>query len=554
MEILLNMKILIVDDNHSLVVLLREFLEARNCVVYSAAHTLEALSLCDQESFDVILVDIHLPGLSGIELLRRLPENNKRAAKIMMSGDASIDEVVNVFQQEIDDFIIKPFVTTAIVWQAIERQMHKIKLEQELEFKNKVMLGYHEILQLLSSNVNTEKLCDYVFKTLKKMLPLTRMELLFLDSKRKSFFVRYLNSDLPLLSSIGDCIDVEDSEFESSLQSGNFKIIADMNKNGFHGTLFNNAHKEGMRSVLLFPLRVHSEIYGWMNFYSIEPNSYKDKHIKILDGILPNISVSLEHALSQGKLSEENTFLRIHLKTLSHQVVQQQEALIFSLAELSEARDKETGAHLQRMSEFARLLAERYFLKKTFADVGYGMMDTKHIVDLIFKTAPLHDIGKVGIPDFVLLKSGKLTPEEFTVMRTHTRIGAECLAKACERVKHSEFLLMGKDIALYHHEKWDGTGYPENLKGQDIPLVARIIALADNYDALRSKRVYKPAWDHVSICQYFESQKGRHFDPDLVDLFFEIEKEFDKIYLKHSDEKNENSEFFSLEQLFLPLS
>jgi response regulator RpfG family c-di-GMP phosphodiesterase len=547
-----TLKILIVDDNLSLIELLRELLESQSCIVHTASHTMEALSLCDRESFDVMLVDVHLPGLNGIEFLRRLPKNNSRAIKIVMSGDATIDEVVNSFHQEIDDFLIKPITTTAIVWHAIERQRYKIQLEQELKFKNKVMLCYHEILQCLNSHVDIKSFCDYLFKTLKDILPLTRMELLLLDSTRKHFFIHHLNSDIPLLPPIKDWVEVEGSGFEFSLQNGGFKIIPNMGANGFHETFLNNAQKEGMQSALLFPLHMHNTIYGWMNFYSLETNSYIDKHVTILEGILPNLPVSFERALYQGKLTEENTFLRQHLKTLFHQLLQQQEALIFSLAELAEERDKETGAHLQRMSEFSRLLAERYFSDQTQADLGYGMMETKQIVDMIFKTAPLHDIGKVGIPDFVLLKIGKLSPEEFAIMRTHTVIGAECLAKAYKRAQHSPFLLMGRDIVLYHHEKWDGTGYPENLQGLNIPLVARIIAIADNYDALRSKRIYKPAWDHLSTCQYFKSQKGLHFDPNLIDMFLEIEKEFEKTYSKYSLNEG-NADSLPVEQFVLSL-
>jgi putative two-component system response regulator len=151
-------------------------------------------------------------------------------------------------------------------------------------------------------------------------------------------------------------------------------------------------------------------------------------------------------------------------------------------------------------------------------------------IDYLYKASPLHDIGKVGIRDEILLKPGKLTPEEFEEMKLHTTIGANTLEEAYQQYPGNYFIEIGIDIAKFHHEKWDGNGYPEGLSGEDIPLSARIMALVDVYDALRSKRIYKEAFSHKKSCEIIFSERGKQFDPQIVDVFLEFEQEFERIY------------------------
>jgi putative two-component system response regulator len=151
-------------------------------------------------------------------------------------------------------------------------------------------------------------------------------------------------------------------------------------------------------------------------------------------------------------------------------------------------------------------------------------------LESIYKASPLHDIGKVGISDAILLKPGKLTNEEFEIMKTHVDIGYQTLLRIGQRYKNNAFLKMGLDITRYHHEKWDGSGYPLGLSGDDIPLSARIMAISDVYDALRSKRVYKAAYSHEKSCVIMAEAKGRHFDPRLVDIFLGANTEFETLY------------------------
>jgi putative two-component system response regulator len=198
--------------------------------------------------------------------------------------------------------------------------------------------------------------------------------------------------------------------------------------------------------------------------------------------------------------------------------------MIFSLAKLAESRDEDTGTHLERIREYSKVLATELMTWPKFENE----VDSQ-FVELIYLTSPLHDIGKVGIPDNVLLKPGKLSPEEFDVMKRHTLIGGETLRASAQAHPEASFLKMALDIALKHHERWDGTGYPFGLKGEDIPLSARIVAVADVYDALTTKRVYKAAFTHEVAADIIYKSRGTHFDPDLVDAFENVEEKMRQI-------------------------
>jgi putative two-component system response regulator len=203
---------------------------------------------------------------------------------------------------------------------------------------------------------------------------------------------------------------------------------------------------------------------------------------------------------------------------------------IFALARLAESRDPETGHHLERVRTYARALAQEV------ADFdGLGDFVDGEFIRLIYSTSPLHDIGKVGIPDAVLLKPGKLTPDEFTVMKRHASIGAETLDAAFKKYPRARFLQMAREIAAAHHERWDGKGYPCGLRGQEIPLSARIVSIADVYDALTSKRVYKDAMPHAEAVRIIREGAGTQFDPRLVEAFLRIAENWERISVALQD-------------------
>jgi len=200
---------------------------------------------------------------------------------------------------------------------------------------------------------------------------------------------------------------------------------------------------------------------------------------------------------------------------------QTQEATVFALAYQAELRDHETGRHLERTAGYVGLLA-----------TAMGMAAEAR-TELV-RAAPLHDIGKVGIPDAILLKPGTLTPDERTVIETHCDLGDSVLAAAEQRLPFRSFLTTARDVVKNHHEKWDGTGYPRKLSGESIPLAGRIMALADVYDALRSRRPYKAPLGHAECASAIEALSGSHFDPKVVAAFRLVSDEFERISTEHA--------------------
>ena len=219
------------------------------------------------------------------------------------------------------------------------------------------------------------------------------------------------------------------------------------------------------------------------------------------------------------KLESSNERLEIAVGERTEQIERIQQVIVFSLAKLAESRDTETGDHLERMRSYTREIALE--LRRAGP---YRHLITDGFVESLYRSSPLHDIGKVGIPDSILLKPGKLTTHEFEIMKTHTQIGGDTLRAADREAGGDLFLSMGRDVAYYHHEKWNGAGYPQGLAGEDIPLAARIAAISDVYDALSSKRPYKDAFSHEKSRSIIMEGNGTHFDPAIVDAFTRCEE------------------------------
>ena len=267
-------------------------------------------------------------------------------------------------------------------------------------------------------------------------------------------------------------------------------------------------------------------------------NSDDDEERAFGEGIADYITKPLKPALALARvrsqllvrqarrwLQDQNLALEAEVKRRMQENDLIQAVSIRALAHLAETRDNETGAHIQRTQSYIRLLATRLVDHPRFATT----LSYKYI-EVLSRSAPLHDIGKVGIPDHILLKPEKLTPDEWVIMKTHTTIGSDAIALAERDIDTSvEFLRQAKEIARSHHERWDGTGYPDGLAGDTIPLSARLMAIADVFDALISKRVYKPAITFSEVYRIMQEGRDKHFDPDIIDNFLAGYKEFEAI-------------------------
>ncbi len=260
---------------------------------------------------------------------------------------------------------------------------------------------------------------------------------------------------------------------------------------------------------------------------------YITKPFEILE-VKARVQTHLDLTLAKIELSMQKEILEEKVIERTQELSLTQETTIEAIACLAEYRDPETGGHIKRTKNYVKVLAE-----KLKGHPKYRKLLNDEIIDHFYKSAPLHDIGKVGIRDEVLLKPGKLTDDEFEEMKQHSIIGHNALYMSSQKLGENSFLKYAMEFSKHHHEKWDGTGYPNGLCGDEIPLAGRIMAIADVYDALISKRVYKPPYTHQKAVEIITENKGTHFDPDIVEAFLEIKEDFRQIALKYADFKEE---------------
>lgn len=247
--------------------------------------------------------------------------------------------------------------------------------------------------------------------------------------------------------------------------------------------------------------------------------------------VLRRVGTQLALKASADFLRDKNDFLEQEVQRRTTELTDLQDVTILAMATLAETRDNETGNHILRTQHYVRLLAEHLSQHPRFSHYLNDSM-----INLLFKSAPLHDIGKVGIPDNILLKKGRLTPEEFEIMKTHTTLGRIAIENAESRLgRPVPFLTCAKEISYSHQEKWDGSGYPLGLAGDAIPISARLMAVADVYDALINSRVYKPAMSNEETIDIITDGRAKHFDPDIVDAFLAIQLKFREIAQRYND-------------------
>ena len=242
---------------------------------------------------------------------------------------------------------------------------------------------------------------------------------------------------------------------------------------------------------------------------------------------LEDLHATADRALERRRLMRQNRAYQENLERMveeqTEEIRQTRDIALLTLARLAESRDSETGQHLERMAEYSRILAE------ALRDSPYRGEVDDEFAEWLWKSSPLHDIGKVGIPDAILRKPGPLTEEEWAIMRTHTTVGGDTLRSVLEQYSGPTFLTMAMEIAYSHHERWDGGGYPHGRSSTDIPLPARIVTVADAYDAITSQRPYKKAYSHQEAVRRITVDRGLHFDPVLVDAFLRRQNEFEAV-------------------------
>lgn len=252
--------------------------------------------------------------------------------------------------------------------------------------------------------------------------------------------------------------------------------------------------------------------------------------------VMARVKAHLALKRMQDFLRDQNAYLESEVKKRTEEVVAIQDVTIHAMASMAETRDNETGNHIRRTQHYVKVLAEKLRYHPRFEK----FLNNDKTIEMLFKSAPLHDIGKVGIPDAILLKPGRLTRQEFDVMKSHTTLGRDAIVHAEKNLGiEVPFLQYAKEIAYSHQEKWDGSGYPDGLSGDNIPISARLMAVADVYDALVSRRVYKAPMLHDDAVKIMLDGRAQHFDPDMIDAFIACQDQFKLIGEKYADSETD---------------
>jgi len=294
-----------------------------------------------------------------------------------------------------------------------------------------------------------------------------------------------------------------------------------------------------VRSLVMVPVRTEDPVAA-IGAYWARPYKPTADEVKTLQNIANCAAVAMTNVALFNSLQaarDEALWAKDEALQAKEEAVRAKDAVIMAMAALAETRDNDTASHVHRTQHYVRVLAEASLARGLFAEEL-----NESLIGLLYKSAPLHDIGKVGIPDRILLKPGKLDEEEVVIMRTHAELGRQAIANAERHLGTcSPFFRVAQEIAHTHHEKWDGSGYPRGLAGSDIPISGRLMAVADVYDALVSERVYKAALPHEKAVEIIVSERGKHFDPDLVDVFVAVAPDFERIHWQFADADHNKS-------------
>jgi PAS domain S-box-containing protein len=480
-------RLLVVDDDPAVRQALSVVLSSCGYACDQAGSADEALEQLKKQAYTCVLTDLVMPEKSGIELLKDIVGSYPDVAVILVSGQNDTSAVRKALKSGAYDYVVKPATAGEIL-----TTVHGALKKRE---------GYLQ--------EQTDR------QSLREKIEVGQMQyILFKDIVESTI-------DGIMITDLENRIISVNPAYERLTGFAGDELI------GATPSIFRGAGHEGDKTREIFrSLTLKGSWFGevvdhrkdgtqWYGHITI--TRVKDSRGKAF------ADVFIVRDISDKKHMESQLIERVQ------ELHSAQDAAIFGFAKLAECRNPGLGFHLERMRKYCKVLAEDLSqLPKYRSEID------ESFIDRLYKSSPLHDVGKVGIPDSILLKPGKLTPEEYEIMKTHSIIGGDALKSAESRLPGKSFLTLGKEIAYHHHEKFDGTGYPFGLSGEAIPLSARLVALADAYDALTSKRVYKDIVDPAESKRRIVIDRGRHFDPDIVDAFLRREDQFLKILKEFS--------------------
>ncbi|RIZ64945.1 MAG: response regulator [Methylococcales bacterium] len=525
-----SQKVLFVDDEVLLMEGIKRQLRKGFDITVAEGGEAALIILAKEGPFAVVIADYNMPGMDGIAFLNEVYQRFPQTILVMLTGRAELNIAVNAFNNaHITRFLNKP----------CSREVLKETLTEGLE---QYRLRVSEKLlqaQLQQANQQLNQLNSQLESLVEQKTHALQFQYHYVaNMAQMTSSTAIIQALVRAVSQLTDLYDISlwlsphlDGQFscyypnDSGLPSFSAKACVD-------GVIAKLIHDKQVvqRNVLIAPVlnAFEAVLFLGLPFMSVPLQSKQ--------GVLGLLNISGDKAVLESDVLEaligmaDITATALQSRWHREASDDAQDAIINALAKLSEYRDPETGLHLLRLKIYSELICRILSDTDKYRDIV-----TPEFTEDLVRSSPLHDIGKVGIPDAILKKPGRLTPDEFEIMKTHAQIGGDTLRSVYEQYPSQSFIKCGMDVAYGHHEKWNGEGYPLGLKGEAIPLVARILSLVDVYDAITTRRVYKSPFTREQAKNIIIQGNGSHFDPDIVSAFLTNEDEFYKIAEKYAD-------------------
>lgn len=525
----ISRKILFVDDEALLLEGIKRQLRREYEVTIAVGAQAGLETLAQNGPFAVVVSDFNMPGMDGIQFLSTVYQHYPQTILIMLTGRAELDVAVNALHTgHVSRFLNKPCPKEILLetlndgleqyrlreserilqaqLQLANQKLHDLNTQLELIVaqKTRALNLQYQYARSMTQMHNSAAIIVALKHALSNLTGVAEINV-WLSPQLDGQFKCYFPEQPEIVTLVGQNLDGGILETTLAQKQIWHSASSSVRPTALELTLFTG------QPYLSIPLLCEQGVLGLINLAGTELNLEQDI-LETLAGMATTTATALQSHWNREAFDDA------------------QDAIITALAKLSEYRDPETGAHLLRLKKYSTLICEALAQTDSYRDI----ITPAFTQDLV-RSSPLHDIGKVGIPDAILKKPGRLTPEEFEIMKMHASIGGDTLRSVFEQYPSQGFIKCGMEIAYGHHEKWDGSGYPLGIQADAIPLAARILALVDVYDALTTQRVYKPAFPREKAVSIIVEGKGSHFDPDLVDAFLAKEADFHRIAVEMAD-------------------
>lgn len=494
-------RILVVDDEKVIREILADFLNMEGYVVHTVEDGVEAMKELHRRSYNLVISDLKMPNMGGLELIQKITEESIPVLTVIMTGFGTVETAIEAMKKGAYDYILKPFKVEEVV-HIVQRGLDRQRLQHE-NIRLKDALSIYKISEAIATSLSVETVLDLVLDATIETVDADVVSLLLEDPEREGRFVEQMRKVSERAEPGVQAPDLNLDEVLPIFQEDRPLLV-----HGSRSYRFLASPPDLERRLVSFcsiPLKLKGRIIGMLNAYSYtRGNKFSEGQRKMLYVLASRAAVSIENARLYENLVDANKDLTRANVSLEENFKQ----TIIGFAHALEESDRYTRGHSERVAMYARLIA-----------VGLRMSSPE--IDTVVKVGLMHDVGKIGIRNDKLNKPGKLTPEELAMFRSHPAKGKRIL----EPIPFMRDIVPG---CYCHHEAWDGSGYPQGLMGDHIPLIGRIVAVADAYDAMTSDRAYRKALPHEVACGELERCVHSQFDPEVVPVFLAQIEEFRK--------------------------